>query len=134
MWNLFIYIVEVGTIRNGEVRELKEKLKYLRKKKGWTQGEVAEKLGLKGHSTYSNWEYGRTQPDHDTLVRLAELFDVTIDYLLDRTDHPNESLEEKVDVEDVLNTLQQHKLTWDGKELSEEESKRLISIIRTMLS
>jgi len=61
---------------------LGERLKKLRNKRGWSQVFVANKLGLKRSSTYANYEYGIRDPDTDTLVRLAEIFETTTDYLL----------------------------------------------------
>ncbi|PAD70024.1 hypothetical protein CHH83_05710, partial [Bacillus sp. 7586-K] len=45
----------------------------------------AKKLGIKTVSTYANWEYGIRQPDNEMLVKIAELYGVTTDYLLGRT-------------------------------------------------
>jgi transcriptional regulator with XRE-family HTH domain len=53
----------------------------LREDRDWSQIYVAQKLGLKRSSTYANWEYGIRDPDTETLVRLAQLFGVTTDYL-----------------------------------------------------
>jgi len=64
------------------VSTLGSRLRKLRNSKRWTMEEVANKLGLKTHSTYSNWEYDRTQPDIEMLVKLADLFKVSVDYLL----------------------------------------------------
>jgi transcriptional regulator with XRE-family HTH domain len=61
---------------------LGKRLKKLRTQKRWTLGEVAEKLSLRGHSTYSNWEYDRTEPDTEMLGKLADLFGITVDQLL----------------------------------------------------
>ncbi|MBC2012347.1 helix-turn-helix transcriptional regulator [Listeria marthii] len=65
---------------------LPEKLEYLRNRKGWSKVEVAKRLGMKASSTYSNWEYGNREPDLDTLKRIADLYDVSVDYLLGRTE------------------------------------------------
>ena len=65
---------------------LGERLKAERTKRNWTLNQVANKLGLKGHSTYSNWEYGKREPDSEMLRKLAELYDVSTDYLLGITD------------------------------------------------
>lgn len=61
---------------------LGQRLKRLRKSKKWTLVEAAEKLQLKSHSTYSNWEYDRTEPDLDTLSKLADLYEVPVNYLM----------------------------------------------------
>lgn len=59
-----------------------ERLKKLRSRNRWTLNEVSTKLGLKGHSTYSNWEYDRTQPDAEMIGKLAELYGVKVGWLL----------------------------------------------------
>lgn len=65
---------------------LPEKLEYLRKSKGWSKVEVSRRLGMKASSTYSNWEYGNREPDIDALKRIANLYGVSVDYLLGRAE------------------------------------------------
>ena len=60
-------------------------LKNLRMKKGYTQLQMAELLEIQ-RPTYSRYESGERQPDHATLLKLAEIFNVSIDYILGRTD------------------------------------------------
>lgn len=67
------------------------RLKELREEKGWTMKEAAEKLGLK-YTTYISYEKGEQQgvgrePGSDTLIKIADLFDVTVDYLIGKTNH-----------------------------------------------
>lgn len=57
------------------------RLKEVRKAVGLTQQQVAEKLGI-SQNNYSYWENGKVKIDNVSLQRLAELFDVTVDYLL----------------------------------------------------
>ena len=52
-------------------------LKDLRKEKGITQEQLAEKLGVTGR-TISRWETGKNMPDISLLVEIAEFFDVSI--------------------------------------------------------
>lgn len=61
------------------------RLKTLRAGSGKTQEEIAQALGT-SRATLANWEVDRTQPDPDTLKRLADLYDVSIDYLVGRSD------------------------------------------------
>lgn len=61
---------------------LGERLRDLRKRYDMTQEQVANKLKIV-RSTYAYYETGKTSPDFDTVVRLAHLFNVTTDYLLD---------------------------------------------------
>ncbi|ATZ02159.1 helix-turn-helix domain-containing protein [Lactococcus lactis] len=58
-----------------------EQLKTLRKKNSLTQKELAEKVGVKQNS-YANWENGNREPNIEMLVRIADYFDVSLDYLL----------------------------------------------------
>jgi transcriptional regulator with XRE-family HTH domain len=53
----------------------------LRMSRRWSQQEVAEKIGV-SHSTVSRYEDGLTSPSVPTLIRLREVFDTTLDYLL----------------------------------------------------
>lgn len=64
-----------------------ERLQKARKQKGLTQKEVAAYLQMTERS-YQHYEGNRRRPDYETLVTLADLFDVTTDYLLGRTDEP----------------------------------------------
>ena len=60
---------------------LGELLQELRKDKGMTQAELAAKLEL-SPLTVSSYECGRSAPDDETKVKIAEIFDVSVDYLL----------------------------------------------------
>lgn len=52
----------------------------LRKERGWTQAELADRLGVTNQAV-SKWETGESLPDSSLLLPLSELFDVTIDEL-----------------------------------------------------
>lgn len=58
--------------------------KQLRISSGLTQSEMADKLGI-SKSTISMYENGNREPDFETLERIADFFNVDIDYLLGRT-------------------------------------------------
>ena len=60
-----------------------ERLKELRLKKKLLQKDVADYLGV-NRTTYVKYETGASQPDNDTLSRLADFFGVSVDYLLGR--------------------------------------------------
>ena len=60
---------------------LGEKIKLYRESKNMTQGEIAEILGVKA-ATISKYEAGTLEPNIESLKRLAELFDISIDELL----------------------------------------------------
>ena len=58
-----------------------ENLAELRKESGYDQKKLGELLGVSYH-TISSYERGRSQPNHEMLIRIAKLFDVSLDYLL----------------------------------------------------
>lgn len=58
-------------------------IKVLRKKANLSQAELAERLNV-NQTAVSKWELGRTLPDADTLSRLADIFDISIDQILGR--------------------------------------------------
>ena len=59
-----------------------DRLRKLRKQHHMTQEQVAKSLNIV-RSTYAYYETGKTRPDFNTVVRLAQLYNVTTDYLLD---------------------------------------------------
>lgn len=65
------------------------RLKEARRAKGLTQVEVAKYIGIT-QGGYSGWERGDVNIDSVSLARLAELFDVTTDYLIGKTDTQSE--------------------------------------------
>ena len=66
---------------------INERLKVLRKQSGATQKSVAEAIGVKEVS-YQRFEYGTVRPSLDTLIALADYFQVSLDYLIGRSDNP----------------------------------------------
>ena len=57
------------------------RLRLLRKEKGWTQGDVAIRLGVT-KSVVSAYETSLRYPSYDILIRITKIFGVTSDYLL----------------------------------------------------
>ena len=63
------------------------RLKYLRKQKKISQLKLAIDLNMNQNSI-SRYESGQRQADYETLIAVADYFDVSIDYLLERTENP----------------------------------------------
>lgn len=63
---------------------LSERLKQLRKEKGYTQNQVAIYCDIT-EKTYQNYELMTREPKIEILIRIADLFGTTIDYLVGRT-------------------------------------------------
>lgn len=68
-------------------------LKILRKAKGLTQKEVADFIGI-SQNNYSYWENGKVKIDNGSLQKLADFFDVTVDYLLGRDEKSSPAQQE----------------------------------------
>ena len=62
-----------------------ERLAELRKDRGWKQEDLAQALGLSVH-TIGSYEQDRTDPDDEMKVKIAKLFNRSLDYLLGATD------------------------------------------------
>lgn len=60
------------------------RLKELREEKELTQAELGEKLGI-SRNTIASWESNRRTPELETAKQLADFFNVSVDYLLGRT-------------------------------------------------
>jgi transcriptional regulator with XRE-family HTH domain len=64
-----------------------KRLKELRKASGLTQTALGEIAGVKAQAM-NEMEHGRNYPSYRTLVALADYFDVSLDYLVGRSDSP----------------------------------------------
>ncbi len=85
---------------------LANRLEESRLEKKMTKKEVADALQI-DQSTYGKYELGKREPDAATLLKLADLFEVSADYLLGRTD-----------IKTHIETIAAHH---DGDEWTEEE-------------
>lgn len=63
------------------------RLKEIRKERGISQLKLALDLNM-NQNTVSRYENGSRQADYATLIKLADYFKISIDYLLERTDDP----------------------------------------------
>ena len=99
-------------------------LKIIRKSLNYTQKDVAQKLNI-AEPTYSHYESGRYQPNTETLIKLADFFDVSVDYLLG---HQTKNLI----YTETLTPIQQ-KLMELIKRLNDEQGLFLIGYLSDML-
>ena len=60
-----------------------DRLKELRKSKSLTQKSMAEFLDMV-EQAYQKYEYGTREPNHETTIKIADFFGVSVDYLLGR--------------------------------------------------
>lgn len=74
----------LGYISYTRVTSFSDKLKALRKEKKLTQKKIAELIGI-SQGSYANWENGKREPSLENVVKLANILNISIDYLLGRT-------------------------------------------------
>ncbi|AEM79783.1 helix-turn-helix domain-containing protein [Thermoanaerobacter wiegelii] len=118
-----------------------DRLKELRKEKNLTQEDLAKILGI-SRSTIAGYETERKEPDYETLKKIADFFNVSIDYLLGRTDirSPVDEITEAVSDDPELlefwNELKDREdlklLFKQTKKLSPKEIKQIIRIIKAI--
>lgn len=100
-----------------------------------TQEELARKLGIT-RAALSHYENNRREPDYETIEAIAEYFQVSLDYILGRTNDPHSKLDSSVQMfQESLELaderiLEQFDLTVDGRKLTVDEAKRFIAFIR----
>lgn len=99
-----------------------ERLISLREARGWSKTYVANHLGLKNMQTYANYEYGRREPDLETTAKLANLFNVSTDYLLGR------ETSDKSDID--LDKAIDESRSFDGKPISDHDREVVKKILR----
>lgn len=71
--------------------EFSGRLKELRKKANFTQVEVAEKLGI-SQPAYASWERGVKKPTQGNLVKIAQVLNVSVDYLVGNSEEESDEL------------------------------------------
>lgn len=82
-----------------------DKLIKLRRQKGWSQEELAEKLDVTRQSV-SKWESAQSVPDLERILQISDMFDVSLDYLLKENNEKTESIanvEEKAEACKTIN-------------------------------
>lgn len=100
-----------------------KRLRNLRENKGVNQEKLGAILGLSA-STIGMYEQGRRQPDNDTLIKMADFFGVSVDYLLGKTEVKNYNNPYDDELEEVLFSK--------AKDLTTDEKKAVLSVINAI--
>lgn len=119
------------------------RLKSLREGKELTQVELASMIHV-NRATLANWEIDRATPDADTLQQLADVFGVSVDYLLGRTDIREPGPRRGISPSDLDKLLEElppeerenarNAIFRAGKELGLEGWRSVINFIKWQLS
>lgn len=108
------------------------RLKELRQKHNLSQKEFAEILKV-STGTVGNWEVGLREPDFKMLMKIADMFNVSCDYLLDRFSNDEDLNENKIRVS--ISSIEEEMLTEfrnTGKKLGNEGQRAVISITKIL--
>lgn len=117
-------------------------LKELRTESKMTAKELSSKIGYSTNLIY-DWEKGRAEPNCETLIKLAGIFDVSVDYLLGRTDDfDNLTAEEysagiRTSTKKSISTIEDEMLMLFrqvGKKFGTDGQRSVIAVIENMLN
>lgn len=92
------------------------RLKELRKQGHLTQVELAKRLGI-GQSSYADWERGKKKPTQKNLVKIAQVLNVSIDYLVGNSEEKSDEL----DNIELLFRMNSQGLSEEEKEIFKKE-------------
>lgn len=110
----------------------KDMLKYLRNREGYSQSELAQKLGV-AKSTISMYEVGKREPDFETLESIADLFNVDMNFLLGTPGSESEAYYYNKDARDLAEFLfenPEYKVLFDA---SRKVKKEDIEFVKQMI-
>lgn len=116
----------------------KDRLVQLRKEHKLSQYALAEKLGFT-RGQISNYELGAREPDLETLQKIADFFEVSLDYINGRTDDRTATKKEpikdtlEVDIEELFVNNPRIQPKYKGKELTDEEMVRVSKMLEVIL-
>lgn len=106
--------------------DILERTKQVAKRRGISLTEVGKKAGLADKSIYS---WSRSTPKADNLEKVANVLNVSTDYLLGRTDVMNISPQEQ-EQQDMKDMLQDNRiLSFDGKPIPEKDKEQILDFI-----
>lgn len=108
------------------------RLKKLRMTKALTQQDLAVCLNI-SKSNISKYENGTIEPSFEILIKISDYFEVSIDYLLGKTDieniYKNTSTYKFVDMADINDVIAPHH---DGDEFTIEERQQIRSLLKML--
>ncbi len=102
--------------------EFNNKLYELRKKRGYSQEELANRLNV-SRQTVSKWEVGESTPDMEKLVAISDLFEVSLDELVKDKVPEQAQPQEQLVKSEFYSDLKKHVLTEDNKKKTQKGLK-----------
>ena len=96
---------------------LAKRIQELRKQRGWSQPELGKKIGTSG-AIVGRYERGEVTPSIEVARKMAKVFDVTVDYLINERDIP-----------EILSDREMLDRWQDMQQLSEDDRAHVLSVI-----
>ena len=108
------------------------RLKQLRKDKGYTQHELAKLLDVSA-SSIGMYEQGRREPENAILSRICQVLDTTTDYLIGfSSDTPAKNQDVNKVIDDFTNMLMsQQGLMFNGEPMTEQDREKIVIAIKS---
>ncbi|MGN4782320.1 helix-turn-helix domain-containing protein [Bacillus cereus] len=104
-----------------------ERLSELRKSRKWSLQDTADQLGI-AKSTYAGYETGYRWPSLQSLSKIADLFDTSVDYILGRTD--DSQSKDVIELAELMKNPNKT-ISIDGECLSTDEIIEFIAFVRS---
>ena len=123
---------------------LSQRQRLLRVASGMKQEDVAVQLGI-GRSAYTYYELSRSKPDYDTLIQLAKMFHVSVDYLVGFSNFPDGSHREAGVADgsqesNIVNvrllgelTKKERRMVFTYRQLAPEQQEEIVQEMEKML-
>ena len=102
--------------------EFNNKLYELRKKRGYSQEELANRLNV-SRQTVSKWEVGESTPDMEKLVAISDLFEMSLDELVKDKVPEQAAPQEQIVRSEFYSDLKKHVLTEENKKKTQKGLK-----------
>lgn len=91
------------------------RLKEIREKREIDKSDAADMLEV-NYSTYSNWEAGNREPSAAMLIKMADFYEVSLDYLYGRDVAVNDKLEKELETGPIAGLISEFKKAWNKRD------------------
>jgi len=124
------------------LRGFGKRLRDLRYEREMTQDQLAAALGYKSFSSIQKWEEGSSTPPYATLCKIAELFGVSVSYLMDgqetfydyKDESGNRIIKTDTSAETVNTVLREAELLQNYRDLNDDGKEHLLQESRVLRS
>lgn len=120
------------------MKSLGSNIRYLRESQNLSQKDLANRLNV-GTSTLSQYENNIRVPSDDIKIKIADYFNVTVDYLLGRSSNPRLTKKDELDIQRQLEDMKRDftrgtlRMSIDGQEIDDEIKEFILSNMENTL-